>query len=278
MSRCARCLSIAGSDSSGGAGIQADLKTFSARGVFGMSAITAITAQNTMHVTAVHPVPVEIVKAQMNAVISDVGVDVYKVGMLCSAEIADAVYEVLSALDRCVLVLDPVMISKAGADLFDPKAGSSLRKLCSLATVVTPNLPEASVILHREIRTVADMEEAARELASVLGCVAVLLKGGHLSGDTDATDLLFDTSDPDSPVTVFSSPRVDTKDTHGTGCTLSACIASELSKGKSIKEAVVESKAYITQCIGHNLRLGQGCGPLNHLWEFRPQLAERDKL
>lgn len=273
MSQPPRTLTIAGSDSGGGAGIQADLKTFAALGCFGMSAITAITAQNTLGVTGVHAIPADMVAAQIDAVAGDIGVDAAKTGMLGTAAIVEAVAE---AVDRHAirrLVVDPVMISTSGATLSDDATSQAMvRRLFPRAMLVTPNLPEASYLLGRRIARRADMEGAARELLA-LGCRAVLLKGGHLEDGEDGEggqldDLLMTA---DGSVRVFSHPRIDTPNLHGTGCTLAAATTSQLARGNSLEDAVATALDYVAAAIaaGASLRLGTGNGPLNH--SFAPR-------
>jgi hydroxymethylpyrimidine/phosphomethylpyrimidine kinase len=256
-------LSVAGSDSSAGAGIQADLKTFSAFGVYGATAITAITAQNTTGVTAVHAVPPEVVAAQIEAVARDLAVAAVKTGMVGTAEVILAVCASLKQwLPNVPLVIDPVMVSTSGSRLLEPAAESALRaELLPLARIVTPNLAEAAVLTGASIaETEADIIRQGRALQR-LGCQAVLIKGGHGKGDR-AVDLLFDGSD----VHRFDAPRIDTRNTHGTGCTLSAAICAGLVKGRSLVDAVGEAKAYLQSAIAGATgeRLGSGPGPVRH--------------
>jgi len=264
-----RTLTIAGSDSGGGAGIQADLKTFAALGCFGMSAITAITAQNTLGVTGVHAIPGAMVAAQIDAVASDIGVDAAKTGMLGSAEIVEAVAAAVDRHGIRKLVVDPVMIATSGATLSDDATAQAMvRLLFPRALVVTPNLPEASYLLGRTISRRADMERAAADLIA-LGCPAVLLKGGHLEDDGDAArtggldDLLMTA---DGRVRVFTHPRIDTPNLHGTGCTLAAAIAAGLARNLTLEDAVSAALDFVSQAIaaGAALRIGSGNGPLNH--------------
>ena len=252
-----RVLTIAGSDSGGGAGIQADLKAITLLGAFGMSAITALTAQNTVAVTAVHEVPLDFISAQIDAVFSDIGVDAVKTGMLATPAIVELVAAKLRHYRPSVVVVDPVMISKSGAPLLAAEARSTLaRALLPLATVVTPNLHEASALIGREIRDEAAMRRAAEEIHA-LGPSAVLVKGGHLEGE--AVDLLFD----GRRFHEFRAPRVDTKNTHGTGCTYAAAIATYLAQNLPMAEAVGAAKRFITEAIRHGLNLGKGHGPTN---------------
>src|SRR5205085_8878899 len=246
-----RVLSIAGSDSGGGAGIQADLKTFSALGCFGMTAITALTAQNTRGVRSIHGVPLQILADQIDAVVEDIGVDAVKIGMLHSA---DTVRTVAAALQRHGLtqvVLDPVMIATSGAKLIDDEAIEVLvRELFPLATVVTPNLDEAALPVGQPLRTEADMEAAARQLLE-RGARAVLVKGGHLSGDTVSDLLLARGAAPQW----LRAPRIPTPNTHGTGCTLSSAIASHLALGADLGEAVVRASTYVRGALEAGARV-----------------------
>ncbi len=253
-------LTIAGSDSGGGAGIQADLKTFQALGVYGTSAITAITAQNTVGVRAVHELPVEVIAAQIDAIVDDIGVDAAKTGMLFSAEIIGAVAERLRhwRLDR--LVVDPVMVAKSGDRLLREDAVQALvRDLLPLALVLTPNLPEAEVLVARPLETEDDIRQAARDIYA-LGPRAVIMKGGHRAGD--AIDLLFD----GRTFHTFASERFDTPNTHGTGCTFSAAIAAGLADGLDVVNAVGAAKRYVTEAIRYARPLGAGHGPVAHDW------------
>lgn len=258
-------LTIAGSDSGGGAGIQADLKTFAAHHVFGTSAIAAITAQNTVGVTSILALPTDIVTAQIEAVASDLPPAAVKTGMLASAAIVEAVAAAIEALDLPSVVVDPVMIAKSGDRLFDEEAIGAMRsELLPLARVVTPNLPEAEVLLGITIATLDDAREAARRIQK-MGPGAVVLKGGHLPGD-EAIDVLFD----GRAYHEFRAPRIDTRNTHGTGCTFASAIAANLALGHPLVEAVRRAKAYVTGAIQHGLPLGQGHGPLDHFWRCPP--------
>jgi hydroxymethylpyrimidine/phosphomethylpyrimidine kinase len=255
-----KVLTIAGSDTCGGAGIQADLKTFSAHGVFGMSAITAVTAQNTQGVLAVQDISKDIISKQIEAIFEDIEVDAVKIGMVSQTDTINTIAVGLKKYNAKNIVLDPVMISKSGFDLLKPEAKSALIKnLLPLATMVTPNLHEAQAIVGFEITTIADMETAARAIFE-MGPRYVLVKGGHL--EEDATDVLFDGVE----MKHFKSKRIDTKNTHGTGCTLSSAIASNLALGYSIAEAVERAKEYITIAIEHSLSIGKGVGPTNHFY------------
>lgn len=257
-----RVLSIAGSDSGGGAGVQADLKTFSALGCFGMTAITALTAQNTTGVRAIHAVPVEMLAAQIDAVVEDIGVDAVKIGMLHAAATVETV---AAAIDRHALgpvVLDPVMVATSGARLIDPAAVRSLvRELFPRAVLVTPNLDEAALLVERPLASEGDMARAAADLLA-MGARAVLLKGGHLAGDTVADLLLAAGSEP----RWFRAPRIATANTHGTGCTLSSAVAAFLALGRPLDEAVAAARAYVRGALeaGAPVRTGAGSGPLNH--------------
>ncbi|MEQ8155940.1 MAG: bifunctional hydroxymethylpyrimidine kinase/phosphomethylpyrimidine kinase [Clostridiaceae bacterium] len=263
-----KVLTIAGSDSCGGAGIQADLKTFSANGVYGMSVITAVTAQNTQGVFGVQDLDEEIIKGQIDAIFTDIDVDAVKIGMVSKISTIKAIAEKLRLYKPKNLVLDPVMISKSGFSLLKPESKKALiEELIPQAYIITPNIPEAEEILMEtgseitSIETVEDMEKAAKELYR-LGCKNVLLKGGHIKGE--ATDVLYDGKD----ITHFYSERINTKNTHGTGCTLSSAIASNLALGLNIKEAVAKAKRYITTAIEHSLDIGKGVGPTNHFYEL----------
>ncbi len=257
-------LTIAGSDSGGGAGIQADLKTFQALGVYGMSAITAVTAQNTVGVHAVQELSPEVVAAQIDAVISDIGVDGAKTGMLASAPIIRAVAERLRHWDLGpVLVVDPVMVAKSGDRLLREDAVRALvDELLPLAVVVTPNIPEAEVLVGHAIRTDDDVRAAAREIVA-LGPRSVVMKGGHRSGD--ATDLFFD----GIRELRLETRRIDTRSTHGTGCTFSAAIAARIALGDELADAVRAAKAYLTAALEHAVPLGAGHGPVAHGWALR---------
>jgi len=259
-------LTIAGSDSGGGAGIQADLKTFSALGVYGCSVIAALTAQNTVAVTGVLDVAPEFVTQQIDTVFSDLDIDAVKIGMLSQPDTIDAVAKGLEAHTPRHVVLDPVMVAKSGDRLLVPDAVDSLKtRLLPLATVITPNLPEAAVLLGREDGIGADdMEDMARSLQA-LGARSVLLKGGHLEG-TESPDYLFD----GEGMEVFTAERVDTANTHGTGCTLSSAIAALLARGLSLREAVRDAKAYVGAAIraADGLEIGRGHGPVHHFHNF----------
>ena len=254
-----RVLTIAGSDSGGGAGIQADLKTITVLGGFGMSVITALTAQNTLGVHGIHDVPTEFVEAQFDAVAGDIGVDAAKTGMLASSEVIRTVAGTIRRYGIEKLVVDPVMVAKGGARLIREEAKKTLvAELIPLAFVLTPNIPEAEVLAGIQIRAIGDMKEAAR-IIHRMGARHVVVKGGHLSGD--AVDLLYDGCE----FWEFASPRIATEDTHGTGCTYSAAIATALATGKDVAGAVTAAKRYITEAVRYAWRLGGGHGPTNHL-------------
>ncbi|MGK0467354.1 bifunctional hydroxymethylpyrimidine kinase/phosphomethylpyrimidine kinase [Clostridium sp.] len=263
-----KVLTIAGSDSCGGAGIQADLKSFSANGVYGMSVITAITAQNTMGVFEARDLDEVIIKAQIDAIFTDIVVDAVKIGMVSSISTIDAISEKLKLYKPSIIALDPVMISKSGYSLLKPESKSALiKKLIPLASLITPNVPEAEEILLEvnsdiaHIETVEHMESAAKEMYK-LGCGNVLLKGGHMTGE--AVDVFYD----GALITHFSSDRIHTKNTHGTGCTLSSAITANLALGLSMKDAIKNAKQYITIAIKHSLDIGHGVGPTNHFYEL----------
>ncbi|MDO9435244.1 bifunctional hydroxymethylpyrimidine kinase/phosphomethylpyrimidine kinase [Hydrogenophaga sp.] len=260
--RYTRVLSIAGSDSGGGAGIQADLKTFAALGCYGMTAITALTAQNTLGVSAIHGVPPDILKAQLSAVLDDIGVDAVKIGMLHAPEIVHAVAWALKHYNVKQVVLDPVMVATSGDRLIAAETVQVLvDELFPLATVVTPNLDEAALLLGRQITGAHELEAAARDLLA-MGAEAVLLKGGHLPGD-EVADLLVTGTGPSQRL---ASPRIASRNTHGTGCTLSSAIASFLALGEPLDQAVTKARSYILQAIaqGADVYTGAGHGPLNH--------------
>ena len=262
-----RLLSIAGSDSGGGAGVQADLKTFAALGCFGTTAITALTAQNTTGVRAIHAVPLDMLADQIDAVVEDIGVDAVKIGMLHSAPTIETV---AAALDRHHLrqtVLDPVMAATSGAALIDPSAIAALvRLLFPRVLLVTPNLDEAAMLVGRLLHTEADMADAAQQMLD-MGARAVLLKGGHRPGAT-VVDLLLQ---PGTPPQWLRAPRIATTNTHGTGCTLSSAIAARLALGDGLLQAVEQARDFVRGALaaGASVRTGAGSGPLNH--GFAPQ-------
>ena len=257
-----RAITIAGSDSGGGAGIQADLKTFAALGVYGTSVLTAITAQNTVSVDWVHEVPVEMVAAQIEAVITDIGADAVKTGMLASTEIIETVARELAHFRVDRLVVDPVMVAKSGDRLLREDAIDVMRRsLLPLAAVVTPNIPEAEALADMEISSPEDARQAAVKIAN-MGAKAVVVKGGHLKGDP--VDLLYDGRD----FRELTAPRIDTKNTHGTGCTFASAIAAGLAKGMELPDAVVAAKEYVTEALRRSFSVGQGHGPLNHFYRL----------
>ena len=257
-----KAMTIAGSDSGGGAGIQADLKTFAALGVYGASALTAITAQNTVAVTAVHQLPPDLIQAQIDAVVTDIGVDAVKTGMLSSAAIVAAVAAALQKHAITNIVVDPVMIAKSGDALLRSDAVAALRShLLPLATVVTPNLPEAETLTGLSLQTAAALRQAAAQIVG-MGARAVVIKGGHRAGP--AADLFYDGIEFQE----FTAPRIDTQNTHGTGCTFAAAIAAGLAQGKTLTAAVAQAKDYVTAAIQHSYPLGQGHGPLHHFYRL----------
>ena len=254
-------LTIAGSDSGGGAGIQADLKTFAAHGVYGTSAIAAVTAQNTIGVSGVHVLPDDFVTAQIEAVVADLGCDAVKTGMLANSTIVEAVAAAVESFELPNLVVDPVMVAKSGDHLLDDEAVHALRwTLVRLARVVTPNIPEAEVLARMSIGSLADMREAASRIAA-LKPAAVVIKGGHLAGP-EVVDLLFENGE----FTEFIGPRIEGRNTHGTGCTFAAAIAAHLAKGAQLKDAVAAAKSYVEGAMRNGVPLGKGHRPLNHFW------------
>lgn len=264
-----RALTIAGSDSGGGAGIEADLKTFTALGVYGMAALTSVTAQNTVGVTGVHDLPPEFVARQIDAVLPDIGVDAAKTGMLSNAGIVEAVAERVKAHGIERLVVDPVMVAKSGDALLHESARDALvQHILPVAFLVTPNIPEAETLACMRISSAEDVRESARRIRG-LGARHVLIKGGHLEG-ADATDCLFD----GEAFETFTTPRIPTKNTHGTGCTYSAAIAAYLAKGNNVRDSVRRAKDYLTQAILRSFPLGNGHGPLNHFWMLTPDAED----
>ena len=255
-------LTIAGSDSGGGAGLQADLKTAEALGVFGTSAVTAVTAQNTRGVTAVEVLPAAAVRAQIDAVAGDFAVGATKLGMLATAEIARAVADAVRAHRLRPLVVDPVMVATSGDLLLERDAVDAYReRLLPLATVLTPNTHEAQALTGVVVETLADARAAAAELRA-MGAAAVLVKGGHLDGEADAVDLLLDADGE----RLYRARRLDTTSTHGTGCTLASAIAAHLALGLGLRDAVGRAKAYLTEALRRAPGLGGGHGPVRHLW------------
>ena len=255
-------MTIAGSDSGGGAGIQADLKTFAALGVYGTSVLTAITAQNTVGVTGIHEVPVDIVAAQIEAVISDIGADAVKTGMLSSSDIIETVARELAHFRVDHLVVDPVMVAKSGDRLLREEAVSAMRRsLLPLAAVVTPNIPEAGALTDTSIESGSDARRAAERIVS-MGAKSVVVKGGHLPGRP--VDLFYDGRE----FREFDAPRIETRNTHGTGCTFASAIAAGLARGLEVVDAVASAKEYVTEAIRHSFDVGQGHGPLNHFYKW----------
>lgn len=260
-----KILTIAGSDSGGGAGIQADLKTIAAHQCYGLSVIVALTAQNTRGVTAIHNAPPEFVAAQLDAVLSDIGCNAAKTGMLSSPAIIETVARELAVYSVPNLVVDPVMISKSGHKLLQDDAVAALKsRLIPLARVITPNAEEAEVLLSRPVRTVEDAKAAAADLAR-LGPRAVLVKGGHLAEADAAVDVLWEPSG----VRVFTGPRLDARHTHGTGCTLSAAIAANLGSGLLLTDAVGRAREWLRGAMLNAYEVGGGISPVNHLWAVR---------
>ena len=255
-------LTIAGSDSGGGAGIQADIKAISANGGYAMSVVTAVTAQNTRAVTALHVLPASLIEAQLGAVFGDFDVAAVKTGMLASSEIVACVADFLGARDAPNVVVDPVMISKSGHSLLAEDAVASLRdRLLPLARVVTPNAHEAALLAGIDLRCVPDAREAARRIMD-FGCAAVIVKGGHLDDEPRAVDVLYDGSRFEE----FAADRVETTRTHGTGCTYSAALATFLGQGADLVTAVSQAKEYITGAIANAPDIGHGHGPTHHFW------------
>jgi hydroxymethylpyrimidine/phosphomethylpyrimidine kinase len=257
-----KVLTIAGSDCSGGAGIQADLKTFSAHGVFGMSVIVSVVAENTSRVIDIQDVSPDMIKKQIDAIFEDIEVDAVKVGMLSEPCCMEAVAQKLKEYKPKNVVIDPVMYAKNGCPLMNPNSIDKLiAEIIPLADVITPNIPEAEKISGIEINNQEDMKKAARIMYE-MGPKSVLVKGGHSTGD--AVDILFDGKE----FYYFKSERIATKNTHGTGCTFSSAIASNLALGKDMREAVENGKEYITMAIRHSLAIGKGHGPTNHFYEL----------
>lgn len=261
-------LTIAGSDSGAGAGIQADLKTFAAHGVYGTSAITAVTAQNTLGVTGFEPLSADLVTAQVEAIAGDIGVHAAKTGMLANAAIVEAVAAAVEELEIPLLLVDPVMIAKSGDRLVDDEAVGSMRsELLRRAFVVTPNIPEAETLAGMSIRSNADRREAARRIHK-LGASAVIVKGGHFP-TANIVDLFYD----GHRFVEFAAERVEGRHTHGTGCTFAAAITSQLALGRSLADAIPLAQQYVAGGIRHGLAIGKGHGPLDHFWQLRaPQL------
>ena len=257
-----KAMTIAGSDSGGGAGIQADLKTFAALGVYGTVTLTAITAQNTVGVSGVHEIPTDMIVAQMDAVMGDIGADAVKTGMLSSQEIVEVVASQIQRHGIRSLVVDPVMVAKSGDSLLRDDAVDAVRtRLVPLSAVVTPNIPEAEALTGMTIESDDDVREAARRIVG-MGARSVVVKGGHREGP--ATDVLYD----GSSFREYSAPRIDTVNTHGTGCTFASAVAAGLAQGKSVEEAVGQAKEYVTEAIRASFPIGRGHGPLNHFYEL----------
>lgn len=267
MSKVKEVLTIAGSDSGGGAGIQADLKTFQERDVFGMSIITAVTAQNTLGVQDVHPVPLDMVRAQWDSLFSDFNIAAIKTGMLVNGEYMSLLASLYREYTHIPLIIDPVMIAKGGHSLMAEESVTIMREeLMPLATVVTPNIPEAEALTGLTIKTKDDMKEAAYQLKR-LGTKNVVIKGGHSFDEEKAEDFLLL---EDGRELWLSSERIPTKDTHGTGCTFAACIAAELAKDSNVEKALRVAKDFIQAAIKHGLDIGNGHGPTNH-WAYRKE-------
>jgi hydroxymethylpyrimidine/phosphomethylpyrimidine kinase len=262
-------LTIAGSDSGAGAGIQADLKTFAALGVYGTSAITAVTAQNTVGVTVAQPLPADLVTAQIEAVAADIALQATKIGMLGTAAIVEAVVAAIDELELPLVVVDPVMIAKSGDRLVDDDGVRALREeLLPRALVVTPNLPEAEALSGMPIVTGEDAREASRRIHAM--GPSVVIKGGHAPGD-DLVDLLYH----DGAFIPFHTSRIPTRNTHGTGCTFASAIAAFLALGHGLPEATSRAQAYVAGAIRHGLAIGKGHGPLDHFWQTRGSILTR---
>jgi hydroxymethylpyrimidine/phosphomethylpyrimidine kinase len=258
-----RALTIAGSDSGGGAGIQADLKTFTALKVYGLSVITSITAQNTQSVIGISDTSPDFVELQIDAVMGDIGVDAVKTGMLSNERIVLAVAKKIKQYGIEKLVVDPVMRAKGGDSLLQKEAEVALKdELLPLAYIVTPNISEAELLSGIRIKSLEDMKQAAKKIKA-LGPKTVLVKGGHLDSIEEAIDVLFDGNDFHK----YRAPRINTKNTHGTGCTYSAAICAGLAMGFHVLDAVEDAKEYVTQAIRNSFNLGKGHGPLNHFWK-----------
>ena len=262
--RIGRVLIIAGSDSGGGAGIQADIKTVTALGGYAATAVTAITVQNTLGVTDVRPLPADLVEAQARAVLDDIGADAIKIGMLGEAAVVEAVARVLDGARGLPAVIDPVMVAKGGAALLAAGAGAAVRDLLiPRAALLTPNAPEAAALTGLEIHTTDDLRRAGDVLLA-LGAAAVLMKGGHVDGPT-VTDVLMTPAGE----TTFEGPRIDTRHTHGTGCTLASACAAGLAEGRALEQAVARAWAYTAEAIRRAPGIGAGHGPLDHAWTLR---------
>lgn len=268
MQKYKKVLSIAGSDSGGGAGIQADIKAISATGSYAASAITAVTVQNTVGVQAVFPVPVEIISAQIDAVLQDIGADAVKIGMLHSPECVNCVADSLLRNQAGNIVLDPVMVSTSGHTLLMNEAVTVLKeRLMPIATIITPNIPEAEALSGEKVETIDDMRRVAQSLSRECG-TSVLVKGGHLKGEKSA-DILYNYMT--SSFRVYETDRIETRNTHGTGCTLSSAIASYLAQGLELEDAVKLAKEYLIRALtsGSGYSIGKGSGPVNHFYDLR---------
>ena len=262
MAMVKRAMTIAGSDSGGGAGIQADLKTFAALGVYGTSALTAVTAQNTLGVTEVMELSPDLVAAQIDAIITDIGTDAAKTGMLANSGIIRVVADKVKEHRLPNLVVDPVMVAKGGDRLLQGEAVEALRSLLiPLATVVTPNLPEAAALVGRRVESLEEARQAASDMVA-MGARSAVVKGGHLKGD--AVDVFYDGRE----LREFRANRVDTTSTHGTGCTFASAIAAGLARGMAVEEAVAQAKEYVTEAIRNAFPVGGGHGPLNHFYKL----------
>lgn len=262
-------LTIAGSDSSGGAGIQADIKTMMANGVYAMSAITALTAQNTTGVTSIMEATPQFLAEELDCIFTDIYPDAIKTGMVSSSELIEVIADKLTGYQAKNIVVDPVMVATSGARLISEDAISTLKsKLLPLAKVITPNIPEAEVLSEMQIKSEADMEKAAEIICNRLGC-SVLLKGGHQLND--ANDLLWQKNEQ---ATWFMGKRIDNSNTHGTGCTLSSAIASNLAKGYDLKTSVKYAKNYISGALAAGLNLGKGSGPMNHAFAIKGEYID----
>lgn len=262
-------LTIAGSDSSGGAGIQADIKTMTANGVYAMSAITALTAQNTTGVTSIMEATPQFLAEELDCIFTDIYPDAIKTGMVASTDLIEVIADKLTGYKAKNIVVDPVMVATSGARLISEDAISTLKsKLLPLAKVITPNIPEAEVLSEMQIKSEADMEKAAKIICNRLGC-SVLLKGGHQLND--ANDLLWQ---KDEQATWFMGKRIDNPNTHGTGCTLSSAIASNLAKGYDLKTSVKYAKNYISGALAAGLNLGKGSGPMNHAFAIKGEYID----
>ncbi|HXV01911.1 MAG TPA: bifunctional hydroxymethylpyrimidine kinase/phosphomethylpyrimidine kinase [Caulobacteraceae bacterium] len=258
-----RVLIIAGSDSGGGAGVQADIKTVTMMGGHAASAITAVTAQNTLGITAIHPIPAAIVEAQARSVLDDIGADAIKVGMLGGADVVETVGRILAGAAEIPAVIDPVLFATGGARLLNEDALAALRALLPLAALLTPNALEAAILTGVEVTTTDDLRRAGEALLEA-GCAAVLVKGGHVAGERVVDVLLSPAGE-----TTFEGPRMETRHTHGTGCTLSSACAVGLAQGLSLETAVAHAWAYTANAIRHAPGLGAGAGPLGHGWPLR---------